>query len=804
MTTDLDQARGAVSDFGEPEGGPGGISRRKFMGYLIAGPVLIAGARLASPSAASAAAGVDPTTQLPVDDFDLADLLSITAALTNSLISVSVHPDNTVGFALPRAEVGQGLTTSFSVIIADEMGVQLSQVNTTLREAQSSLLYNQLTGGSNSTHSLYSTVRQAAATARAQLTNAAADVHGGVASDYELRDGIIRGNGVAVEFGTLAEHAAVKKATKIEAELKAESEFTLIGTRVNRVDALEAVTGTKQYAMDIQLPGALPCMLCRPPTINGTVQSVNNMSAIKAMPGVEHVVVVPQVQFIEGGVAVVAQTFGHCIDALQMMDVTWGPGTVEGKTADVVASQLAQAELPTAQGGSGDGVINQVFTFNFRPGDPLETNCALVNVTPNSCEIWAAMKSPIWAQQQIAHYLGMPQDQVVAHVTQGGGSFGRHLFCDAPFEAAIVSAKTGVPIRLMWHRTDNFRHGRVHPMARSRVRATYDTSSGQVTSFNQAHTAVSCDFTQGIGEIFTANVEAIPGVNFSSFSEGVFILTANVPYNFGEVTQELNEIYNYDTFHTSSVRNVYSPDVATATELIADALGAKLGLDPLAFRQKFIRDPRMLAVLNKVAELGGWTTNLPQGVAMGLGIHHEYKGYMAVLAQVDARPQQVNRVIKNGYGGPRVTKMAMVHDCGTPINITGLEAMMMGGAMDGIAQALTYSLHLDPSTGGRFLEGSWDNAYYTRQWNVPEEMIFYVMPANGNPPGGAGEFGVGTSMAAVACAYARATGTMPTTFPVNFNDPLGFAPFPFEPPIPQSPTNGLNYLGRPLKVTPQS
>jgi isoquinoline 1-oxidoreductase beta subunit len=333
------------------------------------------------------------------------------------------------------------------------------------------------------------------------------------------------------------------------------------------------------------------------------------------------------------------------------------------------------------------------------------------------------------------------------------------------------------------------------------VRVTFDTSSGQVTSYNQAHTSVATDFTQGIGEIFTANVEAIPGVNFGSFSEGVFILTANVPYNFGEVTQELNEIYNYDTFHTSSVRNVYSPNVATATELVADMLGTKLGLDPLAFRQKFIRVPRQLAVLNRVADIGGWTTDLPDGVAMGLAVHHEYKGYMAVLAQVDARPQQVNRKIKNGYGGPRVTKMACVLDCGTPINITGLEAMMMGGMMDGIAQAMTYSMHL---TGGQFLEASWDNAGYTRQWNVPEEMIFEVMPANGNPPGGAGEFACGVSMAAVACAYSRAVGKIATEFPVNFNEPLWFAPFPFEPSIPQSPTNGLNYLGKPLKVTPQS
>jgi isoquinoline 1-oxidoreductase beta subunit len=46
-------------------------------------------------------------------------------------------------------------------------------------------------------------------------------------------------------------------------------------------------------------------------------------------------------------------------------------------------------------------------------------------------------------------------------------------------------------------------------------------------------------------------------------------------------------------------------------------------------------------------------------------------------------------------------------------------------------------------------------------------------------------------MSAVACAYARATGTMPTTFPINHNGPLGFVPLPTVPPIPEEPTNGL-------------
>jgi isoquinoline 1-oxidoreductase beta subunit len=113
---------------------------------------------------------------------------------------------------------------------------------------------------------------------------------------------------------------------------------------------------------------------------------------------------------------------------------------------------------------------------------------------------------------------------------------------------------------------------------------------------------------------------------------------------------------------------------------------------------------------------------------------------------------------------------------------------MMGGTMDGIAQALTYSLHLKD---GYFLEGSWDNAYYTRQWNTPLDVEVVVLPPTTGEPGGAGELGVSTAMAATAAAYGRATGSYPTSFPINHNQPLGFTPLPTSPPIPQSPTDGL-------------
>jgi isoquinoline 1-oxidoreductase beta subunit len=176
-------------------------------------------------------------------------------------------------------------------------------------------------------------------------------------------------------------------------------------------------------------------------------------------------------------------------------------------------------------------------------------------------------------------------------------------------------------------------------------------------------------------------------------------------------------------------------------------------------------------------------------VAQGIAVHKEYKGAAACLVEIDTRAKMTRRKVHDGFTGPRVTRVVYVVDVGLPINPLGLEAQMMGGVMDGIAQTLTYSLHLKD---GHFLEGSWDDAFYTRQWNVPPKIEVVVMAPTTGDPGGAGEFGVAASMAATACAYGRATGTLPTSFPINHGRAnLGFKPFPTVPPIPESPTDGL-------------
>ena len=233
--------------------------------------------------------------------------------------------------------------------------------------------------------------------------------------------------GRTATYGSLAVAAAVAVSTTALVQLKDPSTFTVIGTARNRVDARDIVTGRKKFAMDVNVPNALPTMVCRPPTINGTVGSVGNVAAVKPMPGVTDVVI------ISTGVAVRAKTFGQCIDAVRALTVTWGPGTVDGQSDATVLQAVKRAEIPLAVPTVPllTKTVNAAFTFYTASNSPLETNSAVADVRADSAQIWSSLKSPITAQQTIAAKLGLPQDKVTVHVTEGGGSFGRHLFWDA-------------------------------------------------------------------------------------------------------------------------------------------------------------------------------------------------------------------------------------------------------------------------------------------------------------------------------------------------------------------------------------
>ncbi|MFL6056256.1 MAG: molybdopterin cofactor-binding domain-containing protein [Actinoallomurus sp.] len=761
------------------ESEPGGLGRRRFIGYLVAAPTLAVVVGYGPDAAHSREASAAPTLPQPEEIFDLGDMQNLAAAPTSGLISVQVHPDGTASFAVPRAEVGQGMTTAVAMMIAEELDLPLDKVKVTLADARPELMMNQLTGGSNSMRSIYLPVRTAAAIARQRLVATAARQWRVPAAELTTANGVVRhGSLRKATYGSLAKAAAASRTTRVTARLKSPSEFTVLGAPHNRVDAHDIVTGRKRFGTDLRIPDAKPTMVRRPPTIDGTVVSVRNAAAVKKMPGVTDVAV------IEHGVAVRAATFGQCIDAIRALDVEWGPGPVDHESDDTVLAKLKKAVPPMGPPPLLAKTIDAEFTFAFASNSPLEPENVIADVRSDRAEIWASLKVPIVAQEDIARRLGLPQHAVTVHVVEGGGSFGRHLFHDVAAEAAEISQKMGKPVKLSWSRTDNFRQGRTHPMCVSRVRAAYLGSD--VVAYEQRHISTETSFSHGLGEMITATLAKLPVAGNATLAQTIFELTQSSPYAFGVTSQLLNEIPL--KFRTGSMRNIYSPNVVCAQELVVDRLAAAMGEDPVAFRRKRLRDARLRTVLDKAAEEGNWGRSLPDGVAQGIGVHAEYRGAVATLVEIDCRPETVNRPIRNGVTGPRVTRALTVVDAGFAINPRGLEAQMIGGVNDAIALALTSSLHIKD---GLPLEGSWDDYFYTRQWNTPLDMRVIVMPNTSSIPSGAGELGVAPAFAAVACAYARATGTMPTRFPIN-HAALGFDPFPVEPSTPQSPTDGLD------------
>ena len=776
------------------QAGPHVTGRRRFLGYLLAAPTVAAAAHLSAGSLAPEAdaaplGGVVPSNPQAADAYDLEDALTDAAKPTTNLVSVQVNQDGTVSYALPRAEVGQGITTAIAMLIAEEMDLPVEKVQVSLADARPELVFNQFTGGSNTINSLYNPVRVAAAIAKGRLLDAAAIEFGAARDQLTSRMGVIQlPGGNSLSYGELASKAASQETKQVFAELKPESEFKIVGKPHRRVDALDIVTGRKTFTTDLQIPDAKPCMVCRPPTINGTVRSVDNLDAVRTMPGITDVVP------ITTGVAVRGETYGQCIDAVNALEVTWNPGPKDAESDESVEIGLKAATPPMAlQPLPGHEVLEAEFTFAWAGNSALETNCAVADVQAGKAEIWSPMKIPIVAQYEIAQKLGLPQTAVTAHVMTGGGSFGRRLFHDAALEAAEASQKMGKPAKLMWHRADDCRQGRVHPMAHSKIRAVFGPEG--VVGYEQHHTSVRTDFSHGFGEALSS-IASRNTAGSLALSEDVFELTQTSPYHFGVTKQLLVETHQsmpdtlpHGSFNTGSMRSVYSPSVCTAQGLLVDMLADKMGRDRLEFRHQFVKHDKFRTVLEKVGE--SWSRDLPEGFGQGIALHQEHKQVMACFVEIDCRPETVNRKVPKAVTGPRVTRAVFATIPGkVVVNPLGLEAQIQGGFLDGMALALTSSLHLKD---GHFLEASWDNYAYTRQWNVPREKLqVHILPPDpDDKPAGAGEMAVSLSKAAVACAYADAMGKTPQFWPVNHHAPLHFEPYPTVPPLPPSPTNGL-------------
>lgn len=333
----------AVGQPPAPEPRPADADRRRFLTYLLAAPTLTVAARAGldavapataraaeappAPAAPPAAAPPSAPSQLLglpgiPDIVDLGQALQVAGLPTAHLLVLEITTAGRAVLHLPRLEVGQGLTTTVAMMVAEELDARLTDVDVPLSDSRPDLLFNQLTGASNSVRTLYDPVRGAAAAARARLVTAAARRWSLPADTLRTADSAVTApDGRRAGYGELAAEAAAVVVPAVPATPKPPEQRRVIGRPTGRIDARDIVTGRAKYAGDLAVPGAVPTVVARPSTINGTLASLD-ASAARAMPGVLAVVTVPT------GVAVLAETFDQALKARDALRTSWNPGPV--------------------------------------------------------------------------------------------------------------------------------------------------------------------------------------------------------------------------------------------------------------------------------------------------------------------------------------------------------------------------------------------------------------------------------------------------------------------------------------------
>ncbi|MFI7499790.1 molybdopterin cofactor-binding domain-containing protein [Streptomyces sp. NPDC049687] len=647
------------------------------------------------------------------------------------MLVLEVTKANRIVVRLPRVEVGQGVTTAVAMMIAEELDARLADVDIPLADARTK--GNQYTGGSSSVRSLYGPARTLAATARARLITAAARLWHLPARSLHTKDTkVFAPDGRSATYGFLSSYAAAMRRTAVSAKPKPASRHRVIGRPTTRIDARDIVTGKAQYAGDLAVAGARPTVVARPPTLGGKVVSLDDREA-RAMPGVHAVV------SIAGGVAVVAESFHHAFKARDALKITWAPGPLVALSDAAIRRRLRAAVPRLGTPPSGSTQVEGEFEFAFVSHAPMEVLTAVADVRATRAEIWFSSQTPMDARDSIASAVGLPASKVKVHVLRGGGSFGRRLDSDAALEAALISKAAGRPVKLMWSRADDIRHGRMRPASHHRIRASH--ARGRVVAFAHSMASVS-EAYEGEG-----------AVNRASFASAAGPLPSDSGlYNFGRLSGDYGSVEL--AIPLGAWRSVDSGTMRTAEEILVDEVAASLGRDPVAFRRTTLRSKAVRAVLDKAAAAGHWGRALPAGHAQGVAVHEEYGSCVACLAEIDATDPK----------NPRVTRVVMAADVGTAVNPRGLEAQLMGTTVDGISTILTAGLHIDR---GAVRESSYADFRYARQRNAPLRFEAHIMPSRAEP-GGAGELGVPAAAGAVANAYARATGTKPRRFPLDF------------------------------------
>jgi isoquinoline 1-oxidoreductase subunit beta len=717
------------------------LTRRDFLKFTtLAGAGLTLGAML--PARAATGAGA-------------------TAAAPFSMPFVRIDPDNSVTVISKHVEAGQGVWTGLPAIVADELDASWSQMRVESAPAKVPMYGNfafdpkgsvQGTGGSTAVANSWMQLRQAGATARAMLVQAAAAQWKVPANEITVSEGVVAhaASGKKAAFGELAARAG-KLPVPTDVKLKDPSQFKIIGRdKLPRLDSRAKSFGQQQFAIDVMLPGMMTAVVMRPPRFGGKVVSFDATQA-KAVPGVVDVVQIPR------GVAVIGRDMWSAKKGREVLQVTWDESAAEKRsTAQIMEEYKKLGSSPDALKAAEHGdvetalksaahVIEAEFEFPYLAHAPMEPLTAVARLSPDKCEIWAGCQFQTIDQVNAAMATGLKPDQVSITTLAAGGTFGRRANAESDYIAEVASIVKAVdgkyPVRLIWTREDDVTGGRYRPMNYHRVTAGV-SQDGKVVAYKQ----------RVVGQSIMA------GTPFAAMMKDGIDPTAiegNAPEQYD--IENVHVSWNQPKSPVTVLwwRSVGHSHMSISKEIMFDELAEAAGKDPVAFRLAHLgKHPKHAAALKLAAEKAGWDKpfSKEKGRGRGVAVQESFDTVVAQVAEVTVIGDTI-----------RVDRVVCAVHCGVAVNPDVIKAQMQSGIGYGLAAALHGKITL---TDGRIDQTNFHQYTVLRINEMPREIEVHIVPST-NPPSGVGEPGLPPIAPAVANAVRMATGIKLRKLPFN-------------------------------------
>ena len=689
-------------------------SRRQFLKNTgIAGIALTLGIRFPAFAA-------DAQVGLP-------DIVSVGGTLPEGIVLmtwISIEKSGKVTLYNHRSEMGQGSFQAVPQMIAEELEVDLDQVNIVFAPGSQTKYGSQITGGSSTVRGSYRNLLRISACARDMLLQTAAKKWGVPVSECYAEKGQVfhRPTGKKFSYGDLVEEAAKLDPPKNPTQ-KARKDYKLIGQPLPRQDTPRKINGTAVFGLDKKLPGMLYAVVERSPRILGKVVSFDD-SAAKALPGVRHVIKVQRIVFsrLQEGVAVVADSLWTAMQARRILKIQWDDSGFEHLDTESLYNRMREdidkPGLNDRSAGDFDSAfqhadtkVEAVYETPYQSHSCMEPLNCIANVKENAIEIWGPIQGPDWVQSDLSRRMGVPVENVVVNMTFLGGGFGRKAFLDYPHEAAAISKAIGAPVQVVWTREDDMTQGPFRPGGIYACKAGLG-KNGNVQAF-QTKTAIQNMDQQGEN----ADLHAYNSSTVEGLCKPWFDAIPN--YRFSDIP-------TVSPIPVMWWRSVYASTNGFAYESFMDELAHAAGQDPMEFRKRHLDDDRYRALIDRLKEITGWDTRKKNE---GWGV--------AVTECFSSIVGEVVRVSRHSDGKVRVDKVFALIDCGWYVNPDIIRQQVEGSIVMALGAATKHETHF---RDGMAVEKNFDTYRMPRIDEIPDIEV-HVME-NDEKAGGVGEPGL--------------------------------------------------------------